>query len=752
MKQFLSTALALVLLLSLLVGSLSVSAERYEFKENVPADDWVRPAGSIEELTATDMLAPSNPNANQESKNLLAYLNYVGNSSEQIICGAFDIALKDQIWDQLKGQYGLSPALHSVYYRINDPTVPASYSQEHEMLELMDVDVVNAIVKEHYDEGAIPLVFAASYEEAIADYIVKNGIADSAANGCMHFDITNPDRNMEVYALWKNYVDGIVSALQKLEASGVKSYLIRHFIEFLSSGRHINGTDDVGYAAFIRVQQQFFDSLVAGGLEGFLLTWSPNGWGTGHALGQQRYPGNDYVDVLSITIYSDRVREGAVDQSDFTGYDFFCATGKPIGMSELSARTSAWKIAESEPRSSWWNTLKSLTSLFPRLAYMTAWGNGGYSMIHNDGTEMRQENVSKGGNDDGLLFMASPYMITLDEQPDYRTGVIDNPGIAQLFKTADNTGKYLGLEERVYNADELQELGMSISDIGSIHTTDGYAITFYSEKDAAGDSWSFTSGSSYKVEAATAKKSQSIAVSTVPNVALERDVWASSNEENVWKVNDGTEALWEGKADAKGEAWVMMDLGQTYALERYVLDLAGSANMLVKYNLRGYRLEISDDGESWTTVDTVTDNTASSINRQLKNVKGRYVRLYITDPNSSDMATEKLDVIVAELELYGVPTVEKVAVQDPGSDEPAVDDSFVGEDTSADDEPAEDTDDADAEEEPTTESTKVVTSVKRRAVTNWALVYGMIGGGVALVAAACTVILIIIRKKKQVTN
>lgn len=818
MKRTISTIITLMLAVCLLLGSLPVSAA-YQWEEGKLPEGWTRPAYELEEQTATNILAPNNPNASQEAKNLLAYMQYVGNSTEQIITGNFDYQGDDLIWDQVEGQYGVNPALYSTFYQINGSTGSGS-DDGAQLLDILNMEQINATAKEHYDDGCILLLFNGSYEEAISSFIIEKGIAESNDDGCMHFDMTNPDRNMEVYALWQRYVNNITTALKDLESRGVKAYLYRHFIEYNNSGRNINGATDEGYEAFIRVQQQFFQAFVDAGLEGFLATWSPSGWMTTNVY--QRYPGNDYVDVMSITGYSTSEAKGFMSKNEFMSYNFFAATGKPIGFSEISARTGNWRIAGSTPRSSFYNTLQSVVNLFPRMSYLCAWGNGGYSSVNNAGYELQQENVGTAGNDDGLFWYTSPYAINLGDMPDYKVGVINNPGIAQLFTTKDCSGKYVGLEERTYNAADLKKMGIDIKDIRSIHTTTGYTLTLYTGENATGDSWDYTSNL-YEVSADVAKQCHSLKIGMGTNLAFERDVWASTGEENAWKINDGALSAWEAKADDKGEAWIMMDLGDNYSLDYYTLQLAGAGDLLALYNLRDFRIEGSLDGENWTVLDTVTDNTASSITKNFLGQAARYLRLYITKANSSTLDMEKNDIYVCEWEVYGARTVLEAPEEETPSDDPQedpsqeerpdvsgdtddekeepedgepeedisndlsdveetpdtdketpdtdeetpdTDDEYVSDDTTPEEDAGDDTNDNDGtdlfpeedtdaesdDEEGKTQSTKVVKVKKRRPVTNWALIYGMIAGGVALAAAAAVVIILIIRKKKVQTT
>ena len=96
---------------------------------------------------------------------------------------------------------------------------------------------------------------------------------------------------------------------------------------------------------------------------------------------------------------------------------------------------------------------------------------------------------------------------------------------------------------------------------------------------------------------------------------------------------------------AAGDKWLMLDLGQSYTIERWVVKHSGVAESAI-YNTRDFKLQKSDNGTIWTDVDSVTGNTANITDRSIPSFSSRYTRLYITNSGSDNGAR------IYELELY----------------------------------------------------------------------------------------------------
>lgn len=88
--------------------------------------------------------------------------------------------------------------------------------------------------------------------------------------------------------------------------------------------------------------------------------------------------------------------------------------------------------------------------------------------------------------------------------------------------------------------------------------------------------------------------------------------------------------------------WIAVDLGASYDLSRVVIDWETAY-------ASGYQIQTSPDGETWTTVHTVTDGDGFFDDLDLTGT-GQHVRLYATE-----RATQ-WGFSIYELEIYGTPT------------------------------------------------------------------------------------------------
>lgn len=126
-------------------------------------------------------------------------------------------------------------------------------------------------------------------------------------------------------------------------------------------------------------------------------------------------------------------------------------------------------------------------------------------------------------------------------------------------------------------------------------------------------------------------------------------VSASSNTEGAALVVDGTpETVWE--AAESGEGWVMLDFGATYSLSEVSLFFAGMEGdkFTSADNAGAIKVEVSTDGDDWTEVTSVADNTADWVCLPFEATDGRYMRITVTDPGESGIAR------IADVNVNGV--------------------------------------------------------------------------------------------------
>lgn len=117
--------------------------------------------------------------------------------------------------------------------------------------------------------------------------------------------------------------------------------------------------------------------------------------------------------------------------------------------------------------------------------------------------------------------------------------------------------------------------------------------------------------------------------------------------------------------DGSGPHWLTVDLGKTYRLSEYTLFNAGCAGEPAIYNTSDFKVQVSDDGSSFTDIDTVTGNTENIVDRTV-NATGRYVRLYITLGEQAGQINQFARI--NEFELFGTIAAKIVTPVNSSSD------------------------------------------------------------------------------------
>jgi alpha-L-fucosidase 2 len=111
---------------------------------------------------------------------------------------------------------------------------------------------------------------------------------------------------------------------------------------------------------------------------------------------------------------------------------------------------------------------------------------------------------------------------------------------------------------------------------------------------------------------------------------------------------DGSDSTkWCSNSDL-GAQWLMVDLGTSRTFSRWVVHHSGAGGEESDWNTRNFALQSSPDGNSWTNVDTVTNNTANVTDRTVTPFTTRYVRLFITVPTQTTNTAAR----IYEFQLY----------------------------------------------------------------------------------------------------
>lgn len=142
------------------------------------------------------------------------------------------------------------------------------------------------------------------------------------------------------------------------------------------------------------------------------------------------------------------------------------------------------------------------------------------------------------------------------------------------------------------------------------------------------------------------------------NVALRADVTASGSDSgetvdeqeisyDASQIVDGSTAKYKGWKYSGEEQWITVDLGEVYEIDRYNISLAGTGYYSKDCNLKAFKVQVSTDGEKWTTIDTVKKNTDNILDKTFEATEARYVKIAIDDAGSDGVAR------IQELEIYG---------------------------------------------------------------------------------------------------
>lgn len=155
------------------------------------------------------------------------------------------------------------------------------------------------------------------------------------------------------------------------------------------------------------------------------------------------------------------------------------------------------------------------------------------------------------------------------------------------------------------------------------------------------------------LEVVSAATNPSIQESVTRNVALNAMVTASgqcnTNESATAAVDGKNETKW---CDNSGVAqkWLALDLGKVYNINEWIVKNAGisESGNFPFWNTKDFRLQKSNDGQTWEDVDVVKNNVQTILNRYVPVFSAQYIRFYV-DKAAYDNNTVRL----YELEVYG---------------------------------------------------------------------------------------------------
>ena len=94
--------------------------------------------------------------------------------------------------------------------------------------------------------------------------------------------------------------------------------------------------------------------------------------------------------------------------------------------------------------------------------------------------------------------------------------------------------------------------------------------------------------------------------------------------------------------------FLQVDLGSAFGIQSFTVRHAGAGGESTTWNTRDFTIQVSNDATNWTTVATVTANTASVTNHPISTTSARYVRLNVSTPTQTTDGAMR----IYEFEVY----------------------------------------------------------------------------------------------------
>ena len=571
--------------------------------------------------------APINHNANQTARNFYQYLWNI-RKSDSLLCGATSSRLigvdttaadaEHDYYQAIKNYFGVTPAIfapfQSITYQVKNNYLP--------------------VVLERYQAGSVPLFHLhGSITSILSD--TENPVEDPA-DYIVHLDKTNPDRDMNLYNKWVAELKETADYFEEVEKAGIEVYIFKMFSEMNNTSKQgLFGKTESGFRAFHNVWRQAVEYFtVKRGLTGILFAYCPAGFTGSEPL----YPGDDYVDILSPTSYSNYSTGSIISQFGCVDYEWMKKRPKPFGFSELGPRG----LSTTSPVGDWKDTLNSIIYAYPEASFAVLWYENRLSLFPAG-------DYSNNGNYNGDYFIYNPQVIVAEEMINYRTKKpLKSTGIAMLYSDAKMKKKAASLSLGSFSAAKLKSLSIDTKSIQSLKILHGCAIAVYETDNCTGTSEIFY-GSNKNVKEVF-QKAKSLKVMKLENLAFEKNIWVEGDNKSAYGLNDGRNSSWSH--ESLKPLTITIDLGKIYNVGQMSINHAGFFDDF-KYNLRDFEIYTSLNGVDYTIVYREQGNIFPSSNFCFHSIDARYVKVKIITPNSSASQIEKNLISLAEIEVYG---------------------------------------------------------------------------------------------------
>jgi mannan endo-1,4-beta-mannosidase len=290
---------------------------------------------------------PANPSASQDARRLLHYLaNLPGREEDRLISG-------QQLSGGVNAALGYAKFVKPLYQDTGEwvALVGADYGNG---CTLADISGENQVLIDHWNRGGLVTIHMSA----------NNPWTGGDQHDLSHRDLVELiDPGSDVYPQWMAHLDLLADGLTELRDAGVV-VLWRPFHEMT-----FNGTFwwDIGAHSrdpepFRNMWRHMFNYFTyERGLNNLLWVYSTANSDNYNSV-DVAYPGDDYVDIVGIDVYSDEIEIRG------DGYDKLLATGKPFALTEFGPRTRDGSYDNSI-------LINKIKERYPQTTYFLTWSS-----------------------------------------------------------------------------------------------------------------------------------------------------------------------------------------------------------------------------------------------------------------------------------------------------------------------------------------------------------------------------------------
>lgn len=233
----------------------------------------------------------------------------------------------------------------------------------------------------------------------------------------------------------------------------------------------------------------------------------------------------------------------------------------------------------------------------------------------------------------------------------------------KLYEGQDYQGNAVTLETGKYTVSSLKDKGFSLRSLGSLSCKDDlyqYTVILYEKEDYSGASYHVISNSKSLIPDVIGFTPESLVITRGPwvNILPDHVTVEASGEyagQSADYVADGRNStFWQNKSE--NGSTITLKLDSVYALNKITLAHAAEANMLPVFNVSDYTISVSTDGNVYTRIVDVQNNTMGLTSYTFDQVIASYIKIHI----SKGGLTEPDTAYLAEVMAYGSPYAGEV--------------------------------------------------------------------------------------------